>query len=153
MNFLPRRRRVPHSEYPGGTVFLTWRLHPGQPPLTPEERDLVLEVIARGEGVLGEIVAAVVMDDHVHALLALRADATGQRAAQTWKSVSSHRLTRECGRRAPVWQREYFDRWLLDRPRIETCASYILQNPVRRWSSIPPYKWVIRSSLAPGSVE
>ena len=131
---------------------MTWRLHPGQPPLRPEKRDLVLAVIVRGEGVLGEIVAGVVMDDHVHALIALRQEATAQRAAQTWKSVSSHGLTREFGRASPVWQRQYFDRWFRDERGIEACGAYVLGNPFRRWPGLEGYRWRIFSSLAPGDL-
>src|ERR1041385_5368287 len=89
----PRRRRVPHREYPAGTLFLTWRSHRPQPPLLPAERAVVIEVIARGEGMLGRILAAVVMDDHVHALIWLNVKSSGRRAAQAWKSSSALRLT------------------------------------------------------------
>lgn len=124
-------------------MCLTWRLHPGQPSLRPEERDLVLTVIARGEGVLGNILAAVVMDDHVHVLVSLFETASGQKAAQTWKSVSSHGLTREFGRTSPVWQRQYFDRWLMDEAHIMGCYRYVLLNPARRWPGIDGYRWLI----------
>jgi REP element-mobilizing transposase RayT len=95
---------------------------------------------------LGNILAAVVMDDHVHVLTSLIPAATGQQVAQTWKSVSSHGLTRDFGRASPVWQRQYFDRWLMDRPRIESCARYVLMNPVRRWPGTNGYRWIIAPS-------
>ena len=143
MGFPPRRRRVPHREYCGGTLFLTWRLHRGQVPLLPAERALVIRVIGRGEGILGRIIAAVVMDDHVHVLVWLSPTASGRRAAQTWKSVSSHELTRDFGRASPVWQREYFDRWVMDSDRIRSCAQYILGNPERRWPGTVAYQWCL----------
>ena len=143
MRFLPRRRKLPHWEYAGGTVCLTWRLDRAQPPLRPDERDLVLAVIARGEGVLGSILAAVVMDDHAHVLIALTPSATGQRAAQVWKSVSSHGLTKEFGRSSPVWQSQYFDRWVMDQPHIESLVRYVVMNPERRWPGIERYRWLI----------
>jgi REP element-mobilizing transposase RayT len=108
-----------------------------------------LAVIVRGEGVLGEIVAGVVMDDHVHVLIALHPEVTAQRTAQTWKSVSSHGLTREFGRTSPVWQRQYLDRWFRDRPGIEACGAYVLENPFRRRPSIEVYPWIVRSGLSP----
>src|SRR5687768_12049978 len=101
MGFTPRRRKLPHSEYAGGTVCLTWRLHPKQPTLRPEERDQVLAVIANDEGRLGHILAGVVMDDHVHVLVTLLPAATVQQAAQTWKSISAHAMTRRFGRTSP----------------------------------------------------
>jgi REP element-mobilizing transposase RayT len=143
MSWLPRRRKVPHWEHPGGTVCITWRLDRGQAGLRPEERDLTLAVIGRGEGVLGNIIAAVVMDDHAHVHISLFPSATGQKAAQVWKSVSAHGLTREFGRSAPVWQRQYFDRWIMDDARIERCAAYVRLNPERRWPGIEGYRWVL----------
>lgn len=152
MAFIPRRRKLPHSEYPGGTVCLNWRLHNGQPVLRPEERDRVLAIIAHDDGRLGRVLAAVVMDDHVHALITLFPTASARQAAQAWKSVSSHAMTREYGRRGPVWQRGYFDRWMLDQGRIGACARYIWMNPQRRWPGLDRYPWMLGNIDAGSSV-
>jgi putative transposase len=104
---------------------------------------LVLAVISNDEGRLGNILAAVVMDDHVHVLISLFPTATAKQAAQTWKSVSAHAMTRGQGRTSPVWQRGYFDRWMLDQGRIEACARYILMNPRRRWPDVADYPWLL----------
>ena len=143
MRFLPVRRHLPHWEHPCGTVCLTWRLHRDQDPLTELERDLVIEVIRRGDGVVGDVLAAVVMDDHVHAVVALTSGWTCARVAQTWKSASAHRLTKAEGRRAPIWQRDYFDRWIADAGRVDRCIEYVLMNPRRRWPRAGSYQWVI----------
>ena len=55
----------------GATYFVTWRLHPNQPLLQPEERTLVQTAILYFEGIRYHITAYVVMDDHVHVLFAL----------------------------------------------------------------------------------
>jgi REP element-mobilizing transposase RayT len=143
MRYLPVRRHVPHWEYAGGTVCITWHLHREQSPLTEEERGQTFEVIRRGDGVAGDLLAAVVMDDHVHAVVALGPDWTCQRVAQTWKSVSSHGMTKAGGRQAPVWQREYFDRWIADAGRVDRCIEYVLANPRRRWPGTENYTWLI----------
>jgi REP element-mobilizing transposase RayT len=143
MRYLPIRRHVPHWEYPRGTVCVTWHLRREQSPLTERERDRVLEVIRRGDGVVGEVLAAVVMDDHVHAIVALADGWTCQKVAQAWKSVSSHGMTKAEGRSAPVWQREYFDRWIADAGRVDRCIEYVLENPRRRWPGTEDYRWLI----------
>lgn len=148
MRYLPVRRHVPHWEHPCGTVALTWLLHRDQPVLRDDERTIVLEVISRGADVVGQILAAVVMDDHVHAVVSLAKGWTGVRAAQTWKSVSAHALTRDFGRSAPVWQRAYFDRWMMDRERVERCVAYVLGNPTRRWPGRTDYPWLIGRGIA-----
>lgn len=83
------------------------------------------------------------MDDHAHVLVSLDRDATAGQAAQTWKSVSSHRMTKEHGRIAPVWQREYFDRWIMTEARIRGAIEYVLANPIRRWPDMEGYEWII----------
>lgn len=84
------------------------------------------------------------MDDHVHLLAEIGASTTIQREAQKWKSVSAHRLTREHGRIAPVWQREYYDRSIRGSVELRACIAYILNNPRKRWPSLPNYAWVFR---------
>ena len=137
-------RPRPNGANPGGTLFVTWRLSPGQEPLLPEERDLVLAVLERDQGKVGEISAAVVMDDHVHVVVGLAQDRTIIKVMQAWKSISSHHLTRGCSRRAPVWQRGYFDRWLRSEERIRAAVAYILLTPERRWPNTGEYRWMIR---------
>ena len=139
--FHPRQHPV-HFRTPSGALFLTWRLHRSQAPLRAEERQLVLDVIMRDDGVLGEIVALVVMDDHAHALLRPAEGRTVQRIVQTWKSVSSHAMTKDHGRIAPVWQRDYWDRSLMSASSIQRCTQYITGNPRRRWPGIDGYAWV-----------
>lgn len=145
--FTPRRHPQHYAES-GGAVFFTWRLHRSQPFLAPLDREIVLDVIRRGDGVIGRIVAAVVMDDHAHALVILSQGTTIQRVIQTWKSASAHRLTKEGGRVAPVWQRDYFDRSILSERGVAACVAYILQNPLRRWPDLADYPWIIRPSGA-----
>ena len=142
---LPRRRRVPHWEHPGGSVCITWRLHRDQPPLHPEERELVLDVLRRTPPADFTIRAAVVMDDHVHVLGSAAPDCTAAKVAQAWKSVSSHELVKLQGRTAPVWQRNYFDRWMRSIEHASDCARHILDNPIRRWPDIERYPWMIEA--------
>jgi hypothetical protein len=111
--------------------------------MRPEERSLVLDVVRRGDGVIGDLLAGVVMDDHAHILVSVFPTTTCRAIAQTWKSVSSHRMTKEHGRTAPVWQAEYFDRWIMTETRIQTAIECVLSNPVRRWPGTTAYEWII----------
>ena len=139
----PRRRHVPHWEYPGGTVCLTWRLDRDQPPLRPDERTIVLEVIRSGSPGWAHLIAAVVMDDHVHALVRPAQGVSGQHLATAWKRMTALRLSAECGRSTPVWQRSYFDRWMRTDQQTSSCRQYVLGNPGRRWPDIESYQWVL----------
>ena len=94
------------------------------------------------EPVFAELVAAVVMDDHAHVLVYPHPGTTGQRLARAWKGMTAQKLVKEHGRVAPIWQREYFDRWMESPDQIAACAAYIQANPVRRWPTIEVYPWL-----------
>ncbi len=90
-----------------------------------------------------DLLAAVVMDDHVHALARPADGVSGKDLAQRWKSIASRRLV--CGgtRRSPIWQAEYFDRWMRSPAHTSACATYVLRNPFRRWPASTEYQWLI----------
>ena len=101
----------------------------------------MLEVIRSCEPLYAELVAAVVMDDHAHVLVQPHAGITGRRLALAWKGMTAQRLVTEQGRGPPIWQRDYFDRWM-DSPRqVTACIEYIRRNPERRWPEIEQYSW------------
>jgi REP element-mobilizing transposase RayT len=95
------------------------------------------------------ILATVVMDDHVHALVRPIAPETAGSLAQRWKSISSRCLVRIGQRRSPIWQAEYFDRWMESDKQTAACARYVLANPVRRWPGVGDYPWLIDGWSAP----
>lgn len=82
------------------------------------------------------------MDDHVHVLFKLNAGVTAAKLIHAWKSISAHQLCRQ-GRIAPLWQAEYYLRWIASPRLIDLCASYIRANPVRKWPGIVAYPWVL----------
>lgn len=147
--FTPRRHPHHYAESLG-YVFLTWRLHHKQPVLRPGERDAVLAIVGRLDGIGNHLRAAVVMDDHVHTLFYLGAPQSIGAIAHTWKSLSAHRLTKGWERFAPIWQRDYFDRAVGSIADVERCTRYILDNPSRRWPELTIYRWIIRPSAEEG---
>ena len=83
------------------------------------------------------------MDDHVHVLYAPGSKRGGQAFVAAWKSTSAHLLTKSTVRTAPIWQAEYFLRWLNGAQAIDRCATYIRNNPTRRWPGIESYPWLL----------
>lgn len=78
--------------------------------------------------------AAVVMPDHVHAiLLAMRYDGgklwSIPQMMQNVKSVSAHRINELLGRSGPVWQRECFDRIVRSQESFREKHAYLVENP------------------------
>jgi REP-associated tyrosine transposase len=106
---LKSRRRLPHWEYSDSVYFITWRLHKNQSSLIPEERSLVVEVLKHFDEKRYSLFSFVIMDDHVHVLVRLRAGETLPKILHTWKSYTANRLQRKFKRIGSIWQDEYFD--------------------------------------------
>jgi putative transposase len=75
----------------------------------------------------------VVMPDHVHFF------ARGARGAkqlsqwmQAWKSLSSRALATNLHVPPPIWQRDYFDRFLRSSDNYSEKWNYVRENPVRK---------------------
>src|SRR3972149_3175167 len=136
------RGKLPHWRMSGATYFLTWRLQPGAPELSPIERDVVAETIRHSDGSNYKLHAFVVMNDHVHALLTPQEDTTLERIVRAWKSIASRRIHRERNPGGNLWQREYFDRIVRDQSEFLEKAQYILNNPWKRWPETKEYPWV-----------
>jgi REP-associated tyrosine transposase len=77
------------------TYFLTWRLARGQQELDASERNLVAPAMKTFDGQRYELLAYVVMDDHVHALLTPLTAYELQDIAHSWKSFTARQMQHE----------------------------------------------------------
>ncbi|MBI5571512.1 MAG: transposase [Desulfomonile tiedjei] len=136
------RRKLPHWRLEGSVYFVTWRLAKTQTRLRPEERTLVADAIRYFEGRRYELLAYVVMDDHVHVLVHPLADNSLKQILHSWKSFTAKALRDAGDRSAPVWQDESFDRIVRDDADLMEKAQYILGNPSKRWPETEVYPWV-----------
>jgi REP element-mobilizing transposase RayT len=136
------RRKLPHWRQAGAVYFVTWRLHPSQPDLRPEERQLLATVLNHFDGKRYELLAYVVMHNHLHVIVEPKNEGQLQAILHSWKSYSANKLQRKYGRRAKIWQDEYFDRIIRDEAEFFEKAQYILNNPWKTWPEIKEYPWV-----------
>ncbi len=136
------RRNLPHWRLTGATYFVTWRLARGQAELSTAERSLTVSCLRHFDRERYELLAYVVMDDHVHVLVTPHGTAALEDLVHGWKSFSTHQLQRVCGRVGRVWQTEYFDRVVRDEAELWEKATYILNNPWKRWPALEEYPWV-----------
>ena len=151
------RRRLPHYQPDFKIFFITfctyqrWELPGGA-------RQIVLDVFLRGDGKLFELLALVVMPDHVHVALNPLGDMDGQvslpEILQAIKSTSSHRINKELGHRGTVWQQESFDRGLRQEEQLGDKIEYMLLNPVRAGLVRDPmaYRWMWRKKQGWGEI-
>jgi len=111
--------------------------------LAPEERTIVLNILKRAPEFGATWHAAVVMDDHVHALFAPGQSRPSGKFVNSWKGASGRLGSVHSGRPSPIWQAEYYQRWLASPALIPICAEYIRNNPRRKWPGIEKYAWML----------
>lgn len=140
--FYSFRRRLPHWRSPGAVYFVTWRLHRQQARLLPDERTLIAGSIEHFSGVRYDLAGYVVMDDHVHVLVAPCRGSSLESHVSGWKSFTSHSLGRDRGRSPPIWQDEYFDRIIRDERDLLEKMKYIMNNPRKRGPDLECYPWL-----------
>jgi putative transposase len=116
--------------------------------LPPAARDIVLEGILREDRVRIDLLAAVVMSNHVHLLFCPREDPNGGifSLAEIMNGIrgpSAHRINRVLGRKGAVWNEEFFDHLPRD-GQIDEEFAYICENPVKAGlvKDEREYKWL-----------
>ena len=135
-SFKITRRNLPHWQQPGKVYFLTWRCKKGEI-LSPEECTLTLEALKYWDGRKWTLYAAVIMSDHVHALVQPLAEPEGggvydlAEIIHSVKSFSVHQINRQRGRPGSIWQDERFDRIVRDEAEFLEKWDYIRNNPVK----------------------
>ena len=90
----------------------------------------------------------ILMPDHVH-FFARRADSAKAMAKwmQMWKSVSSRQIAIALDIATPIWQSDYFDRYLRSQDNYGQKWNYVEQNAVRAGLIKEGEEWPCRGSI------
>ena len=123
------KRRLPHWSREGAAYFISFRLKQGK--LSSEEIKLVLDHLQAGDPEFYELLAAVVMPDHVHFLALPNPGVELSRMMKGIKGVTARKINQARGSRGSLWQDESFDRILRDQEEFEEKLEYIFTNPVK----------------------
>ena len=100
--------------------------------------------------------AWVVMPNHVHLLVEVW-DKPLAGLVKSWKGYSARQINRILGRTGPLWQEEYWDRYIRNEEHFQKALRYVEGNPVRArlvresadWpfsSANPKWAWTGRDS-------
>ena len=82
------------------------------------------------------------LPDHIHLMARAAVDAKPlAQWVETWKSLSSRRLKARTGLAPPLWQRDYFDRFLRSAENYSEKWHSITMNPVRKKLCAEPDSW------------
>lgn len=122
--------------------FVTVNLGRGLSPFTDPEFELILKCFDESRSRLGfALCGYVLMPDHWHALVCPSYPLTVSRVVQDIKYVSARRLNRLRGCRGPVWQHQFWDRFVRHAKELNERFDYMHLNPVRRGLVIKPEDW------------
>lgn len=133
---MPEHRRLPHlrpfAQQP--ILFLTVVTHERRRVLACRE---VLETLGtiwqRSPDLDGWFVGDyLLMPDHLHLFARAAVDAKALPGwMETWKSLAARQLKKSIGVAPPLWQRDYFDRFLRSDENYSEKWDYVAMNPVR----------------------
>jgi REP element-mobilizing transposase RayT len=92
------------------------------------------------------LLAWVVMPNHVHVLFQAIDGWTVAKIVASWKKFTARKICDERGDSgegagAPVWHREYWDRFIRDRRHFEEVIEYIHLNPVKAGLVVTAGEW------------
>jgi acyl-coenzyme A synthetase/AMP-(fatty) acid ligase/REP element-mobilizing transposase RayT len=90
----------------------------------------VEETILREHGSSCDLKAWVIMPNHAHLLLRLLPEHEMSTFMKRVKGVSARKINEIRGTNGPVWQPDYFDRYIRDGRHYGSVLSYIERNPV-----------------------
>jgi REP element-mobilizing transposase RayT len=139
-DFSRTRRRLPHWRLDGATYFITFRLIVGD--LSPDEITLVRDHVVAGDGRFYDLVAVMVMPDHVHAALTPLDSYDLSRITKGIKGATARLLNERRNTAGAVWQDESWDRIIRDHDELLRELDYMFENPLRKGLIEDPSNWV-----------
>ncbi len=107
----------------------------------PDVAELILANWRHFDGERYRLAACVVMPNHVHVLIDLEPQASLSTIVGSWKSYTAKRIATICDLSPPVWQPDYWDRFIRDDEHRFRTVEYIRNNPVRAGLCRAPEDW------------
>jgi REP element-mobilizing transposase RayT len=95
----------------------------------PELRAMVTTALHHFDGERYELVAYVVMPNHVHVLFRLLGEHRLEDVHHSWKLFSAREINRKAGRSGKLWQAECWDRLMRSQAHYDWTERYIERNP------------------------
>jgi putative transposase len=113
--------------------FVTVRLRKKLALLAQEEFPLVIGAIEGSRRKLGFLWCGyVLMPDHWHALVGVQHPVTISRALQDIKWIAARRVNRKRQTTGPLWQHQFWDRFVRNGKEFSERLEYMHLNPVRK---------------------
>jgi REP element-mobilizing transposase RayT len=108
----------------------------------PAVADLVAGALCFHEGTRFDLLAFVVMPNHVHAVLRPRPGWSLSKILQSWKGYTAYQANRVLNRSGQAfWQPEAYDHLIRDDQDSYRCRRYTTLNPVNAGLCARPEEW------------
>jgi len=122
--------------------FVTVNFRRAKAPLADDEFPLVAAAIDESRRRLHFLLCGyVLMPDHWHALIGVGYPLTISRVMQSIKGISSRWLNERRGAQGPVWQHQFWDRFVRHQKEFAARFDYMHLNPVRKGLVGRPEDW------------
>jgi hypothetical protein len=118
----------------------------------PEIARIVGDALLHFDGDRWHFYCAVVMPNHVHALVQLIPDWPLAKISQSVKGFTAREINRRAGRAGSLWQQEVWDRIVRNAGQFEKYREYILHNPVKARLRQGEYLIVDKNTRPPADV-
>ena len=131
-----RQGDLPHWQLPGAHYFLTFDTH-NHRILSDAARKITLDALKHWDGDRLDLVAAVIMPDHMHAILVPRQKDDGtwwdlSRLLHSIKSFTANEINKVEGKQGQaVWMSETYDHIIRDEHQYQRILTYIAHNPYK----------------------
>ena len=113
---------------------------------TKHAAGVVQDALLHGDGRDYQLLAWVVMPNHLHVVLRRAHHVTLAMIVRRWKSWTARRINELFGSTGPVWQRDYHDTWLRDAAAVGTAIRYVEMNPIAAGLCRTPCEWPFSSA-------
>ena len=103
----------------------------------PTHAKIVADCLRHFDGQRYELLAWVVMPNHVHVLVRSVESHDIDKVLHTWKSYTAHEINKALGRNGQLWQKESYDHIVRDSQALWSIANYIVTNPAKAGYQTP----------------
>lgn len=97
----------------------------------PEIARLVENALLHFDGNRYQLLAWVIMPNHVHVLIETKTGFPLSEIVHSWKSFTAKQANKILKRTGDFWQPDYYDRYIRDTHHLQKAIRYIHENPVK----------------------
>jgi REP element-mobilizing transposase RayT len=106
---------------------------------------IVAEALLYDDGRKYALHAWCVMPNHVHVLVATKANYELGKIVREWKTITARRINERAQRNGSLWAADYFGRYMRDQSQYDAAKQYIERNPVTAGLCERPEDWLFSS--------